>query len=58
MLTSDERKQIQNFEKGLEDLIDLYLKEGIDPGTVRNVLQSHAGSDLEGRRVELDTADQ
>ena len=56
MKTKDERKQIQNFETAITDVIDIYLKEGMDPDDMRSVLQEQITSDLHGRRTELDTA--
>lgn len=56
MLTSDERKQIANFQEAVASVIDIYLKEGMDPDNVRMVLQSEATSDLATRRAELETA--
>lgn len=54
MLTSDERKMIQNFQDAVSDLIDQYLKLGAEPDWLREVLQQEIVSDLEVRREELD----
>ena len=54
MMDDDEIKQAQNFQDAIASVIDIYLKEGIDPDTVREVLRDHASSDLELRRKELD----
>lgn len=52
MLTKDERKQIQNFESAIADVIDSYLKEGMDPVYIFEVLRSHRTPGLYERRPD------
>lgn len=54
MLTSDERKQIDNFHEAIGDVINQYLKEGMPPEMIRSVLTNHETSDLVGRMHELE----
>lgn len=54
MLTKDERNQIDNFQKAIAEVVDQYLKEGMDPDQIREVLVDEAGSDLHGRRLEIE----
>jgi len=56
MLTADERTQIQNFEEAVSEVIDEYLKEGMDPDQIRDVLRGHIASDLHGRRSDMQEA--
>lgn len=55
MLTIDERiNQVGNFQNAIAEIVDQYLKEGMDPETVAEILRVEAGSDLYTRREELD----
>ena len=53
MLTSDERKQLDNFHEAIGEVIDQYLKEGLGPEWIRSILSNHETSDLSGRLKEL-----
>ena len=54
MLTKDERNQIRNFEDAVAEIVDQYLKQGMDPTIIARILRSEASSDLFRRREELD----
>ncbi len=54
MLTKDERYQAIKFQDAIGEIVDQYLKEGMDVETIREVLRDEAGSDLYGRRDELE----
>ncbi len=54
---SDEVKQMQNFENAVAEVIDQYLKEGMEPDDVRTILESHAMSNLRQRRMEIEAAE-
>jgi hypothetical protein len=56
MLTKDERTQAIKFQDAIGAIVDQYLKEGMDIETLRDILVDEAGSDLYGRRDELDAA--
>ena len=55
MLTSDERKQLRNFDDALADLIDRFLKEGMHPDMIKSALSNHETSDIAARMRELDS---
>jgi hypothetical protein len=55
MLTSDERKQIRNFQDELTDLVDRFLKKGMMPEEICLVLGQEMNSDLSARQAELDS---
>jgi hypothetical protein len=46
--------QIQKFDDAIAEVIDAYLKEGMDPDDMRLLLQEQIVSDLHGRRLELE----
>lgn len=53
MFTDDEKKQITNFQDALGELVDAYLREGLDPSLIAEMLNDEAQSDLFARRAEL-----
>ena len=53
MLTKDERKQAIKFQDAIGEIVDQYLKEGMDVETIQEVLRDEAGSDLYARRDEV-----
>ena len=55
ILTSDERKQLRNFDDALADLIDRFLKEGMHPDMIKSALSNHETSDIAARMRELDS---
>lgn len=54
MLTKDERQQAIKFQDAIGEIVDQYLKEGMDVETIKEVLRDEAGSDLHRRREEID----
>lgn len=46
-------RRITDFENAIADVIDSHLRGGLHPDRIREVLRSHAASDLETRRTEL-----
>jgi hypothetical protein len=54
MLTIDERNQVIKFQDAIGKILDQYLKEGMDPDIIREVLRDEAGSSLETRRYDLE----
>lgn len=56
MLTKDERNQAIKFQDAIGEIVDQYLKEGMDVERMRDVLRDEASSDLYGRREELEAA--
>ena len=57
MLTVDERAQAQKFQSDLAEVVDQYLREGMDPDIIAETLRDEASSDLFARRMELAASD-
>lgn len=55
MLTKDERNQAIKFQDAVGEIVDQFLKEGMNVETIQEVLRDEAGSDLYGRRQELES---
>ena len=49
-----QRKQAIEFQDAIGRLVDQFLREGMDPSSIRVILRDEAGSDLETRRLELE----
>jgi hypothetical protein len=56
MLTRDERLQAVKFQDAIGEVVDVYLREGMDPDLIAEVLKDEAASDLRMRRLELEDA--
>lgn len=56
MLTRDERNQCINFQDAIGEVVDAYLKEGMHPDRIREVLKDEANQ-VYGRLRDLE-ADQ
>ena len=54
MMTKDERKQAINFQDAIGEIVDQYLKEGMDVDIMKEVLRDEAGTDLHKRREEIE----
>ena len=54
MLTKDERRQAIKFQDAIGEIVDAYLREGIDPALIVEVLKDEVTSDLIARRKELE----
>ena len=54
MLTRDEITQANKFQDAIGQIVDQYLREGMDPDIMRKVLTDEASNDLAARRVELE----
>ena len=54
MLTRDERAQAIKFQDAIGEVVDQYLREGMDPDRIVEVLRDEASSDLAARRLELE----
>ncbi len=56
MLTKDERIQVDKFQNAIGEIVDQYLKEGMDVDLISEILFDEAGADLDKRKQELDAA--
>ena len=56
MRLRDEVLQLQKFDTAIAEVIDSFLKEGMDPDEIRECLNGHLVSDLHGRQRELEEA--
>lgn len=57
MLTKDERQQAIKFQDAIGEIVDQYLKEGMDVDRISEILSDEASTDrLHGRREELERA--
>jgi hypothetical protein len=54
MLTKDERQQAIKFQDAISEIVDQFLREGMDTGAIREVLRDEANSSLEVRRCDLE----
>lgn len=54
MLTKDERQQAIKFQDAIGEIVDQFLREGMDTDIIREVLRDEANSSLELRRVDLE----
>jgi hypothetical protein len=54
MLTKDERTQVIKFQDAIGEIVDQFLREGMDTDIIREVLRDEANSSLEVRRYDLE----
>lgn len=54
MLTRDERLQAIKFQDAVGGVVDGFLREGMDPALIIEILRDEALSDLFARRKELE----
>jgi hypothetical protein len=54
MMTRDERVQAIKFQDAIGEVVDQYLREGMAPDRIAEVLRDEASSDLAARRLELE----
>lgn len=54
ILTRAEITQANKFQDAIGEVVDQYLREGMDPDIMRKVLEDEASGDLAARRVELE----
>lgn len=53
-MTKDERAQLRKFEDEFNELVDSYLKEGMDPGHMMEVFRFQNAGALCERQEELE----
>lgn len=54
MLTEDERRRAIKFQDTIGEVVDQYLREGMAPNIISEVLRDEASSDLSARLKELE----
>lgn len=55
MLTKEQTRQAVRFQDAIGEVVDQYLREGMTPELISEVLRDEASSDLATRRLELET---
>lgn len=53
-MTTDERTQVRKFEDAFNEIVDSYLKEGMDPGRMMEIFRFQTAGYLCERQEELE----